>query len=155
MKKLKLKNIIISLLIIVLIVILILTMTKNKDKKLEDLTNKTLNEVKEYAKDNKLDLDIKYEYNKKIEKDKVISQSIDKDTIIKKDDKLTVVISKGKLDSKVYSEYKVNELGNVPIMMYHRIIDMKSSETKYTGGNVDVDGYNRTTEAFRSDLEFY
>ncbi len=155
MKKLKFKNIIISLLIIALIIILVFTMTKNKDKKLEDLTNKTLNEVKEYAKDNKLDLDVKYEYNKKIEKDKVISQSIEKDTIIKNDDKLTVVVSKGKLDNKVYSEYKVNELGNVPIMMYHRIIDMKSSDTKYTGGNVDVDGYNRTSEAFRSDLEFY
>ena len=39
--------------------------------------------------------------------------------------------------------------------MYHKIIDMPSSETKYVGGNVDVDGYNRTAEAYRNDLEFY
>ena len=36
----------------------------------------------------------------------------------------------------------VNELNSVPILMYHRIYNMKNSETKYTGGNVDKDGYN-------------
>ena len=40
-------------------------------------------------------------------------------------------------------------------MMYHGIIDLKNDDTKYTGGNVDRDGYKRTTEAFRKDLEFY
>ena len=54
-----------------------------------------------------------------------------------------------------YSKYNVNEIGNVPIMMYHQIKDMKNSDTKYTGGNVDYDGYTRTTEAFRKDLDFY
>ena len=39
--------------------------------------------------------------------------------------------------------------------MYHKIIDIPSSETKYIGGNVDKDGYNRTAEAFKKDLEFY
>ena len=40
-------------------------------------------------------------------------------------------------------------------MMYHGIHDLKNNDTKYTGGNVDKDGYNRTAEAFRNDLEFY
>jgi len=37
--------------------------------------------------------------------------------------------------------------------MYHGIVD--TTENKYTGGNVDKDGYNRTANAFRKDLEFY
>lgn len=55
-------------------------------------------------------------------------------------------------------EYKnagVNELNSVPILMYHRIYNMKNSETKYTGGNVDKDGYNRTSEAFEKDLRSF
>ncbi len=55
-----------------------------------------------------------------------------------------------------YREAKVDELNGIPILMYHRIYDMKNSETEYTGGNVDADGYNRTAEAFEADLEqFY
>ena len=49
----------------------------------------------------------------------------------------------------------VNELNSVPILMYHRVYNMKNSETKYTGGNVDKDGYNRTSEAFEKDLRSY
>ena len=41
-------------------------------------------------------------------------------------------------------------------MMYHGIdASIKSSETGHTGGNIDVDGYQRTAEAFRKDLEMY
>lgn len=54
-----------------------------------------------------------------------------------------------------YAKAGVNELGGVPILMYHRIYEMQNSETPYTGGNVDVDGYNRTSEAFENDLEQY
>lgn len=54
-----------------------------------------------------------------------------------------------------YINNSVNELGEVPIMMYHGIQNMKNSDTNYTGGNVDKDGYQRTSEAFRNDLEFY
>ena len=72
-------------------------------------------------------------------------------TIIKKGDNLEVVISKG----INYNKYSVNELGNIPVMMYHQIKNMKNEDTKYTGGNVDYDGYTRTSEAFRNDLEFY
>lgn len=66
----------------------------------------------------------------------------------------TTVAYKNYSDAE-YAAAKVNELGGVPILMYHRIFDMKNSETEYTGGNVDVDGYNRTSEAFEADLEQY
>ena len=41
-----------------------------------------------------------------------------------------------------YRNAGVNELNSVPILMYHRVYGMKNSETEYTGGNVDKDGYN-------------
>ena len=40
-------------------------------------------------------------------------------------------------------------------MMYHGIREKTSSSTGTVGGNVDKDGYNRTPEAFRKDLESY
>ena len=49
----------------------------------------------------------------------------------------------------------VNELNSVPILMYHRVYGMKNDETEFTGGNVDKDGYNRTSEAFEADLRRY
>lgn len=158
-KKIKVKNILIFGLILVVLLILFLNMPNNKKvmdiNKMIDLTNKDVSEITEYAKQNKLELELEYEYNSEVEKDKVISQNISKNKEINEKDKLIVIISKGKLDETVYKEFKVNELGNVPIMMYHKIINIPSSETKYTGGNVDKDGYNRTAEAFRNDLEFY
>lgn len=54
-----------------------------------------------------------------------------------------------------YQNNSVDELGEVPIMMYHGIHNKQNSDTEYTGGNVDKDGYQRTTEAFINDLEFY
>ena len=158
-KRIKIKNILVLGIIIVILLIVFLNIPNNKKvdntNKMIDLTNKNINEVKEYAEENNLELEFEYEYNSDIEKDKVISQSISKNKEIKENDKLTITVSKGKLDETVYKEFGVNELGNVPIMMYHKIINIPSSETKYTGGNVDKDGYNRTSEAFRNDLEFY
>ena len=54
-----------------------------------------------------------------------------------------------------YRQAGVNELNSVPILMYHRIYNMKNSETEYKGGNVDKDGYNRTSEAFEADLRSF
>ena len=65
------------------------------------------------------------------------------------------VIEEKVLTSEDYIANSVNELGEVPIMMYHGIHNKLNSETNYTGGNVDKDGYQRTAEAFRNDLEFY
>ena len=56
------------------------------------------------------------------------------------------------VDVSLYSEKNVNELGRVPVMMYHGIHNVDS---KYIGGNVDKDGYQRTASAFRNDLDFY
>ena len=62
---------------------------------------------------------------------------------------------KKELTKEDYQNNNVDELGEVPIMMYHGIHNKTNDETNYTGGNVDKDGYQRTAEAFRSDLEFY
>ncbi|MCR5327486.1 MAG: polysaccharide deacetylase family protein [Saccharofermentans sp.] len=54
-----------------------------------------------------------------------------------------------------YRAAGINELNSVPILMYHRIYGMTNAETSYTGGNVDADGYNRTSEAFENDLRTF
>ncbi len=154
------KRIIYFLIICILIATIILVLLLiNKKPKIEkdnnvymlDLSNYSLEQIKEYSLNNKLNLNIIEEYDDKVLKDNLISQSILPNTIIKENDNLEIVISKG-ID---YEKHKVNELGNIPVMMYHQIKDMKNEDTKYTGGNVDYDGYTRTTEAFRKDLDFY
>lgn len=62
---------------------------------------------------------------------------------------------KEELTVKDYQVNKVDELGQVPIMMYHGIQNKKNSDTPYIGGNIDKDGYQRTAESFINDLEFY
>ncbi|MBE6139063.1 MAG: hypothetical protein E7174_00960 [Firmicutes bacterium] len=62
---------------------------------------------------------------------------------------------KKELTIEDYQNNKVDELGEIPIMMYHGIHNKNNNDTEYTGGNVDKDGYQRTSEAFKSDLEFY
>lgn len=126
-----------------------------KVKILDNLVGMSINDVKDYSNDVDIQLEIEYQYSSIVDKDVVISQDLEMGTIVSSGDVVKVVISKGDIPVSVYQEYKVNELGKVPIMMYHGIVDMKSSDTKYVGGNVDKDGYNRTAEAFRSDLEFY
>ena len=129
----------------------------SQDKKtyMIDITDMALDSAKKLLQEYKLNIDVTYEYNDQIEKDKVISQSIEKDTEINSGDELKLVVSLGKLDKEKLKSDGINELGKVPIMMYHGIKNMKNSETSYTGGNVDKDGYTRTVEAFRNDLEFY
>ena len=144
----RIEKVVFILLVIVTSIILFLIIIKEDEKLMIDLSDLTVDEIKNYAIDNKLELTIEEEYNE-IDKDKVISQSINIGNEIKENDKLIVKISLG-LD---YETLKVNELGNVPIMMYHGIHDV--TDNKYTGGNVDKDGYQRTKEAFINDLEFY
>ena len=128
-----------------------------EDKKILmiDVVNMNIDEAKELLNKYKLDMTYNYEYSDEILKDNIISQSINKDQEINDYDKLTLVVSLGKLDKEKLKNDEINELGKVPIMMYHGIKNMKNSETNNTGGNVDKDGYTRTVEAFRSDLEFY
>ncbi len=120
-----------------------------------DVTEMDLNAAKVLLEDYKLDMSITYKYSDEVEKDKIISQSIAKDTEINNFDKLELTVSLGKLDKEKLKNDGINEMGKVPIMMYHGIKNMKNSETNNTGGNVDKDGYTRTVEAFRNDLEFY
>ena len=159
-KKIGVLLIVVLVLIIGFVVIKLFTNTDNKenvirDNLMENLVNKNKNEVEVYSKNNKLDLSIDYAYSDTVEKDKVISQSISENTKINENDKLNIVISLGKIDKEKLKTDKINELGTVPIMMYHGIREKTSSSTGTIGGNVDKDGYNRTPEAFRKDLEMY
>ena len=155
-KRIKYKNIII-LFILLLIFGLGVFLIFNKDKEIYmiDVVNKNIDNVYELLDEYKLDIEVSYEYDDNIEKDNVISQSISKDMVINMGDKLSLVVSRGKLDLDKLESDGINELGKVPIMMYHGIKDMKNIDTNYIGGNVDKDGYTRTAEAFRNDLELY
>lgn len=135
-----------------IILILLLTSCKSESKMI-DLKDKSLVEIEMFAKENKLNLTYNYEYSD-IEKDKIISQSIKENSIIKNNDDLVITISLGD-QKELYKEYAVNEVGRIPIMMYHGIEDKMNDETEYTGGNIDSNGYHRTKEAFINDLEFY
>lgn len=139
----------IKLLLTFLVIWLVRILTPNM---MIDLRKHNLSEVTKFASQNSLKLDIKYEYNDKYSQDMLISQSIKPWAIIKKDDVLKVYISKGINKVDTYRENQVDELGLVPIMMYHGIID--TDQVTFMG-NVDKDGYNRTKKAFINDLEFY
>ncbi len=154
------KNIIIYSLVVVFILLLssfifFNFLNKSKEVNMIDLTDKKIEEALEFAKKNKLDLVIEKEYNDNVEYDRIISQNIEIGTVIKENDRLLVIVSLGKISKDEYMKYNVNELGRVPIMMYHGIHNLKNSETGYTGGNIDSSGYQRTSEAFINDLEFY
>ena len=156
MKKLKLDQI--AILIVVLIIIgfglffIIKKLSgmskKENNREMISLLNYTKEEIINYCHENDIVLDIEEKVSS-VKEGNIISQSISEGTKLKKGDKLTIVISKG-ID---YEKLKVNEMGSVPILMYHGIHDVK--DNKYTGGNVDYDGYQRTADAFRKDLEFY
>lgn len=145
---------------IAVIIVLVLTGCYNTDAndssiKMVDLTTMSLDDIKIYAKQNNIQLKIIEEYNDSITKDYLISQSIAPNTVIKNNDILNIIISLGPIPISLYQENKINELGNVPIMMYHSIVNRANDETIYTGGNVDKNGYNRTKEAFINDLKMY
>jgi len=157
-RKLKVGRIIFTLMVLLSIGVIILYLFNNKEKeeKIELMPKlNILSEANEFIDKFELEANITYEYNEDIEKDKVISQSIEENTKIEKGSKIDIVISLGKIDKEKLSSDNINELGKVPIMMYHGIREKTSSSTGTVGGNVDKDGYNRTLEAFRQDLEMY
>lgn len=57
--------------------------------------------------------------------------------------------------SVIAKNKKVDELGEIPVMMYHAIKNRGKNDKVYIGGNVDEEGYNRTIDAFKQDLEMY
>ena len=146
--------------LIVLLIVFVLSKFIKFDKKpkeilMIDVTEMKLEAAKTLLADYNLDIELVYDYSDDIDKDKIIKQSILKDTVINKNDKLILTVSLGKLDKEKLKSDGINELGKVPIMMYHGIKNMRNSDTANTGGNVDKDGYTRTVEAFRNDLDFY
>lgn len=160
-KSLNLKKLIICFAIVLSIGIGMFVLFNKKEEKKEETREllmiefKSLDEVETFSKNNNIKVNTTYEYDDTVEKDKVISQSIKKGTKLDKDSTVDVVISLGKLDKEKLASDGINELGKTPIMMYHGIREKTSSSTGTVGGNVDKDGYNRTPEAFRADLEFY
>lgn len=153
-RHLKKKRIIIVVIILLLILsIIILLNINNKEKELMPKLN-NITEVNNIKEKYNIKVNIIYEYSTVVEKNNVISQSINEGDVIKKGINIDVVISKG-IDKEKIATDNINELGKVPIMMYHGIREKTSASTGTVGGNVDKDGYNRTPEAFRKDLEFY
>ena len=145
--KIKYKNLVILFLVVIGIYLMMKPSSKKEEKKVIDYQSyvgKNISELEPLLKDVVKNED--YEYNDEFKENEIIK-------IEEKDNKINIVVSKGKMDDSVYIKYNVNELGKVPIMMYHGIID--TTENVYTGGNVDKDGYNRTADAFRKDLEMY
>ena len=160
-KRIKKSFILLIVLILIVIVAVFSLFNRKVDKNNKQIEEnvmielKTLEDAKAFADKHSIELSIKYEYNDTIDKDKIISQNIKAGQKLDNVKSIEVIVSLGKLDKEKLASDNINELGNVPIMMYHNIINKPSSETGYTGGNVDKDGYNRTAEAFREDLEFY
>ena len=155
-KKMNFKRIFIVLFIFILMFFVIgLFPKKDKNIYMVDLVGINIDNIDKMIGDYELKIDVSYEYNDKVEKGMIISQSIDKDMIINNGDSLSLVVSLGKLDKDKLKNDGINELGKVPIFMYHGIKNIKNSETNYIGGNVDRDGYTRTAEAFRNDLELF
>lgn len=154
--KIKYKNIIMFIIVLVILIIGVIGFpNRDMNTYMMDVTNMDIDSVYDILNVYELDIDVSYEYSDDIPKGNVISQSIDENTIINKGDKVSLVVSRGKLDKNKLKNDGINELGKVPIMMYHGIKNIKNNETNYTGGNVDRDGYTRTAEAFRNDLELY
>lgn len=156
-RRLRVDRIVVFILVLVIIIGAIILGIKsfgnsNLDEYMIKLSNK--NDVYDIIDKYNLKANISYEYSDEIEKDNVISQSIKEGDVIERNSDIDIVISLGKLDNDKLREDNINELGRVPIMMYHGIRE-KTSNSSGIGGNVDKDGYNRTPEAFREDLEFY
>lgn len=114
-----------------------------------NFVGKNKQELEQYA--NEYHLKLQIEEVDSTEKIGTILNQTPSSGTIQKNEIIKIVVSKG----INYEELKINELGDVPIMMYHGIFDQKDEETNYIGGNVDKDGYQRTKESFIRDLEFY
>lgn len=161
-RRLRYDRIFILIGLILLIIVICFLLFRNdsnkassKEVKMPLVVSKNISSIDDLVKNSKLILEKVYEYSDEFEKDFIISQSITEGETVNKGDKLVITVSLGKLDKEKLAQDNINELGRVPVMMYHGIVNKKSSETSYTGGNVDKDGYNRTVEAFKEDLEFY
>ena len=101
----------------------------SKEVKMPLVVSKNISSIDDLVKNSELILEKVYEYSDEFEKDFIISQSITEGETVNKGDKLVVTISLGKLDKEKLAQDNINELGRVPVMMYHGIVNKKSSET--------------------------
>lgn len=141
--------------ILVIFIFLFFILKPEKEVIMTNLIGQDISEAEKFAKKYNLDLKIDRQYSKTERENIVLEQSIKKGSSLKDVKTLKVIVSKGEIKSEEYASSRVNELGNIPVMMYHGIHNKSNSETNYIGGNVDKDGYQRTSEAFRNDLETY
>lgn len=159
------KKIIICVFFVLFVVLSFLLLNRKtidpETKKMIDLSNYSVEELKNFATENFLNLKINEIYSDEFPINSIVNQSIKVGDEYSDNFDLNVDLVIGTLEDKknkekqVYIDNNVNELGRVPIMMYHGIHNKSNSETEYIGGNIDKDGYQRTSEAFRNDLEFY
>ena len=154
-------RVLLAILLLLVVIFIIYKLVNNDRDKVDDkllminLMGISLENVYDKLDEYEIDINVNYEYSDTVSKDMIISQSIKEGIEVKNGDKLDIVVSLGILDKEKLAQDEINELGKIPIMMYHGIKDIKNSDTLYTGGNVDKDGYTRTAEAFRNDLEMY
>lgn len=148
-----------ALKIVIPILLIVMIMAINTTKVLEtprmlDFSHYNKEQIETKCKDINVKLKIKYVVNNDLDENTFISQSIKKGNKYNENSELIVTFSKRTTPTTDdYRKYNVDELGVVPIMMYHGIENIENN--KYTGGNVDKDGYNRTVEAFKTDLDMY
>lgn len=163
-RKVNMKAVIPFLLVLIVIISLIFlfinaskkvdTPSPDKDEKFISLVGYNIEDAKAYLNDNNISF-VVVEVSSDVAQGEVIEQSVKEGTFISQVQSLKLTVSKGQLTSEDYAQASINELGRIPVMMYHGIHNRTNDSTDYTGGNVDKDGYQRTTEAFRNDLEFY
>lgn len=141
--------------VFVLLLVIFFSFLREDKIVMKNFVGKDFTLLQKFADDVGIRLKVEYRYDEEVESNQILSQSILGGKNFEVGDVCSVVVSKGKIPVELYSQYGVNELGRVPIMMYHGIVNVSSNDTSYVGGNVDFDGYQRTTAAFRQDLEFY
>ena len=150
MRKTKVRYDRIVILVIVLVLIIggiFLFNRINKDKDpinngskemMINLVNKDLSTANFFANQYNITFNVTYKYDDNIPKDNIISQDVKVGTDVKEIKEINIIVSKGKVSKEDLKNDGINEIGSVPIMMYHNIKHMNNSDTKYTNGNKSV-----------------
>ena len=101
-KKINYFKVLLAIFIILIIIFLIYKIINRPKEPVKilmiDTINRNINEVESELNEYNLDINIEYKYDDNIDKDKIISQSITKDTEINNGDRLDLVVSLGKID---------------------------------------------------------
>lgn len=119
-----------------------------------DLVGFKVSVARHFAQENHLELTVKEVYSNTVKKDIIMKQSIEKGRELNSKEHLTITVSKGKDRIKEYQKYNVNELGDIPVILYHGV-EKSEFKTKQSGGTTDKEGLVRTVDAFKDDLKYY